>query len=330
MVEGLRRTLVIVAVAFTLAGAAAAVALWPRPEARPVVLSRPLTLGPLEIRSPDGIASVAYSPDGRTLVTAGQQGLRLWDPVAGNEIRRLVDGKGPMTAVAFAPDGRSVISGHESGAVQRWDATTGAQLAAFASATEAVRSLVFAPDGRTLAGGTGESIQLWDVGSGRALRTLNHVPYRFKSPPVFSADGRRIGRAVEKFNVWDVATGSLVEQRSFKPYVNVAALGPDGATWAVGGLKDLWLVDPDNVEPRKLIGHEFEITAIAFAPDGHTLASGGDFYDRSVRLWDVRSGRQIRVLCERCGHFHQVLFGPDGRTVVAASEPPNMLLVWRL
>jgi WD40 repeat protein len=319
----MRRALVIVAVAVGLVGAAAGIARWPRLEARSQVLTRPL-----EIRSPDGIESFAYAPDGRTLVTAGKQGLRLWDPVTGNEIRMLVTGQGPMTAVAFAPDGRSVISGQQSGEVQRWDASTGAQLGAFAPAAEAVTSLVFAPDGHTLAGGTGRSTHLWDVSSGRAIRTVEHGWGQYRSPPVFSADGLRIGRATGTLALWDIMTGSMVEWPPIGLYPRVAALSPDGTVWAAGGSQDdLWLMDRVTTEQRRLIGHEGEVQAIAFAPDGRTLAAGGN---RSVRLWDVQSSRQIRTLCRLCGNFHQVLFGPDGRTVVAASEAPNMLLVWRV
>jgi WD40 repeat protein len=330
----MRRRLVIVAIAVGLVGAAGGVALWLRADARQRVSTEarpPVPNRSLVLRSPDGIEAFAYAPDGRTLLTAGKQGLRLWDAVTGNEIRMLVAGQ-EMTAVAFAPDGRTVISAQRSGEVRRWDATSGAQVGEFTAPPPRVASLVFSPDGRTLAGGSRDgAVQLWDAGTGRALRTLTGAgPFRFKSPPTFSADGRRIARATETVNVWDTTTGEVVERRSFGPRrpANAAAFGPDGDAWAVAGYA--WLrLESTATDPRELAGHEGEITAIAFAPDRRSLATVGEFYDNSARLWDVESGRQIRLLCAKCGRFHQVAFGPDGRTVAAASEPDE-LFVWSI
>jgi WD40 repeat protein len=287
------------------------------------------------LRTPDGVAAFAYSPDGRVLVTAGRLGLRRWDAATGDELGVLADGRpadpDEATAVAFAPDGRTIVSGHRSGTLRRWDAATGAALDTLAGLAEPVTSLVFAPDGRTLAGaGRGGAVQLWNAATGAALRTLTGGGNaRFRSSLTFFPDGHRIARAAETLTVWDATTGKVIEQPSLGPSglsANTMAVSPSGATSAVGGWRWLRLVGPAPGEQRELTGHEGEVASIAFAPDGRTLASAGEFYDHSVRVWDVQTGRQIRALCERCGPFHQVAFAPGGRAVAAADD--KQLQVW--
>jgi WD40 repeat protein len=319
---------VVVAVAVAAGGVGL---LRPAPERR-----QPPAAVPAEafvIRSPDGVTAFAYSADGRVLATAGKRSgaVRLWDAVTGAELRVLADGTDGVVAVAFAPDGRSIVTAQRSGAVQRWDATSGAPLGTFATAPAPVLSLVFAPDGRTLAGvGARGAVQMWDAATGAALHALaGSGDTAASSALAFGADGRWIVLAGGTLTEWDAATGKVVGQRSFGPAdADSVALSPDGGTAAAGGWRWLRLVGPAPGEPRELRGHEGEVASVAFAPDGRTLASAGGFYDNSVRIWEVPSGRQIRVLCEKCRSFRQVAFGPGGRTVAAADE--EWLWVWPL
>jgi len=78
-------------------------------------------------------------------------------------------------------------------------------------------------------------------------------------------------------------------------------------------------------QPTLFTGHTDEVTSVAFAPDGRTLASGSP--DQTIKLWDVASGREVRTLS---GHTHwvrSVAFSPDGRTLASGSYD-NTIKLW--
>ena len=68
---------------------------------------------------------------------------------------------------------------------------------------------------------------------------------------------------------------------------------------------------------QTLVGHRDGISSVVFSPDGFTLASGGDYKDKSIRLWDVRTGYHLHTLEGHTGKVSSISFSPDGLTLTS-------------
>ncbi|OAD19320.1 repeat protein, partial [Candidatus Thiomargarita nelsonii] len=163
-----------------------------------------------------------------------------------------------------------------------------------------VDAVAFSPDGRlALSGSHDDTMKLWDVHSGREIRT-----FKGHSADVyavaFSPDGRLAlsGSFDETMKLWEVNSGR--EIRTFKEYSNrinrvyAVAFSPNGRLALSGSdntLK-LWNVNSGR-EIRTFKGHSSAVFAVAFSPDGRLVLSGS--HDNTIKLWEVNSGREIRT-----------------------------------
>jgi WD40 repeat protein len=267
----------------------------------------------------DGVLSVAFSPDGKTLASGGgDRTVRLWnaatsqpdgEPLKGPNGEGHTDG---VWIVAFSPDGKTLASGSLDDTIRLWDLTNrtsrGTPLTSYPSA---VYGLAFSPDGKTLAsGGSDKLIVLWNVrtGYGDGERLERHLAGHSDTvwSVAFSPDGKTLasGGADKTIRLWNVATGRQLH-----------VLGPG---------------DPTGGRP----GHDEAVHCVAFSPDGTMLASSSD--DKTIRLWNVATGQQLRVLGPgdrsggRPGHTDAVLsvaFSPkNGRLLASASEDGTLRL----
>ncbi len=109
-----------------------------------------------------------------------------------------------------------------------------------------------------------------------------------------------------------------------KPDAATAAAAPGSEPVpAVAAAAEAAAQDKEPVEIVPQLGHSDEVRSVAISPDGKTALSGS--WDRTLRLWDLSSGREIRKFEGHSGKVQSVAISPDGSTALSGSEGQNYI-----
>ena len=192
-----------------------------------------------------------------------------------------------------------------------------------------VFSVAFSPDGsRALTGSEDTTAILWDVASGRQIRTFQGHKGSVNSV-AFSPNGSQMltGSRDEAAILWDVASGRQIRTfQGHKGTIYSVAFSPDGSRMLTGSSDEraiLWDV-ADGRRLRTFQGHEGSVNSVAFSPDGFRMLTGSS--DKRAILWDVADGRRLRTFQGHTDTVISVAFGPDGSQVLTGSWDKTAIL----
>ncbi len=238
-----------------------------------------------EVRYPGvgRVFSVAFAPDGKTLLAGAWDGsIRLWDVATGKEIRQYTGHRGWVRSVAFSPDGKIFASGGKDKIIRIWETSTGKEIRRLEGHRSDISYVSFSPDGKLLASVEALALRLWDAATGREVRRFDF----------------RLGNPI----------GSM-------------AFSPDGKFLAYGGVNLTVLFDlaaGKEVRQFPTLPHSF-FTILVFAPDGKTLCGINGNWGIPISLWDVATGKTLRPLGKLENSISSFVLAPDGRSMALVS-----------
>ena len=245
------------------------------------------------------VTTVAYSNDGKFLISGGAEGtVRIWDASTNAEVRALRGHTGWVTSAAFSPDGRSAVSCAVDKAVRLFELPKSDGVAAGHSAM--ARCIAVSRDGKFAATGSDDkTVKVWNLSNGREVATLtgfggNVTAIVFQGNDRIVAGGGSGSGSDTTLRTFTFAP--VKEVRTLTPggQAFYLATTPDGksvgAVWATNGdTSGFELYKADAKDPQSTKGGK--ISAAVLSPDAAWGVSGDK--DGILRIWDLEKKERL-------------------------------------
>ncbi|MGH9801228.1 MAG: WD40 repeat domain-containing protein, partial [Blastocatellia bacterium] len=287
------------------------------------------------------VSSLAFSPDGRWLVSTHRDGAILaWDTIERELMADFTGHSAAVEAVAFAPDGKLIASASEDGSVIVWDVEQGGKQTVLLWHATRVTAVSFSADGKWLASNDLDgNLAMWDV-AGRRLRWSQKIAKRIPSEASYCAaispDGRWLATS---YGVYESESGNLVNdfRTETVPFSLVGLPQPTEVRDVAFSADGRWLVSITArgeiavrqvgqwqvVESLKLNGAH--LVSLSLSANGKQMVTGED--EGLIRLWQTQPLRQAAALEALSGRIMSVAFSPDGKQFVLTGDD-KMIALW--
>jgi predicted Zn finger-like uncharacterized protein len=308
----------------------------------------------------DSVTSVSWGPDGGFALSGSQdKTLRLWKVSSGQCLRTFEGHTNSVRSVSWGPDGRFALSGSADKTLRLWEVSSGQCLRTFGGHRGAVISVSWSPDGRcALSGSSDMTLRLWEVFSGKCLRSEEHTDS--VNSVAWSPDGRYALSGSDRLWLWEIALAKqpvplvtsmgfaaspalyrhlLQEARGSLTSNPVAAAGflqearqQPGCSRREDALDLARRLSQclghrrfrEGWEKNTFEGHTALVTSVSWSPDGRCALSGSG--DKTLRLWEVSSGKDLRTFEGHLSWVQSVSWSPDGRCALSGSADKTLRL----
>lgn len=277
------------------------------------------------------VSSISFTPDGKTIISASESGSVFLSDLAERTTRHRL--WIAPDSVALSLDGETLATGHGS-VIQLWDVATGNEVTDLtAGPQESIFGSDVSTDGRFVitwgASGGHRALWLWDAATGQPIdQFIDESAWR--AAGAISPDGKLIA---SNQTLWDRATGEILHEFADVDYpLDIVRFSPDGRTLAMATERGEPMENRPRIRlwdvPTRTERHGFgaePVHALAFAPDGQTLAAG----ERSglIRIWEVATGQELRTLPGHSREPNSLAFAPDG-SLLASSDFSGTVRLW--
>jgi WD40 repeat protein len=265
----------------------------------------------------DWINSVAFSPDGKHILTGSADSTaQLWD-LKGNMIQGFKGHSGEVYSVAFSPDGQWILTGSEDSTARLWN-LKGTMIREFKGHSGEVYSVAFSPDGKmVLTGSEDNTARLWNLNGTVAQEFKGHSGE--VTSVAYSPDSVHIltGSSDSTARLWDLKGTMIREFKGHAGKISCVTFSPDGKQILTGSYDStarLWNLKGTMIQEFR--GHSGEIYSVAFSSDGKNILTGS--YDHTARVWNL-GGFTIQVFKDHSQVVMSVAFSPDSVHILTAS-----------
>ncbi len=307
----------------------------------------------------DFVSSVAFSSDGKTLVSGSgrkDRTIKLWEVATGEALKTLSGHTNSVFAVAFSADRKLLVSASLDKTIKLWDTQTWKELRTLLTPEDGFLSAALSPDGKMLASGGENSLRLWDLTTGNQVRAFAVSDVR-GSYVTFSPDGRLLassdGLTGNSINLWDVATGQRVRPPVGVTFGGAVVFSPAGMLLAYGDAREIRLWNFGTGERTAFKAEVDNVISTAFSADGRILAcviekpqEAADAtttpkppatnpaalleraltQTRIIKLWDMTTGETLQKLSGSMFMNSSVVFSPD-RKLLAVGGKGNSIKI---
>ena len=291
------------------------------------------------------VTALAFHPDGRRLLTGSSGRVVVWDLNRRVVAEEIGDITGSVNGLEFSPDAKllSAVGGRPftPGEVRFYDAPELKPIARFAAHKEVILNQAFSPDSARLATVSFDrTVEIWDVAKRKRVAQIGDHSDTVQCV-AFDPAGKRLatGSMDRTVKISDGVSGSGlltinpelkgILAVAFSPdgrYVLTAGESPELRWWEIADISES-VTERGWTPTRKLQGHVGPVYHMRFSPDGSVLATASG--DRTVRLWDGKSGQQLRALVDADDLLYSVAFSPDSR-LIAAGGGDGITRLWEV